>query len=388
VSYCFCQPQAARADCASLEANGLAGSVYSATVRYDGNQVWSYAGSTPSQTDPNSALAIAWAEVNMYLNGSLWYSYTAESNQYGASIQANIYQHLYYNGTYNLGTYQSLYDAHWATSPYCTGLGYVMTPIVSYTQSGTYYTMRPFISTPMSAFWFLGTGQPSIDGYYVQTPINAQANYSANYAGVAPTINWVKTTNPSKISLGSSTGSQVVVTSLAPSDSSIYDVGVTANVDGLPSAEQMLAINTPAQLIGPGILITDIVSCPNGVESGWIIPITYEGKDMWDDWMTRLTTNEQFTNWNIVGTKGWGPVNPSVWRAASWTSSTTFVDSMWAYDCTNSWHPAPAPPDTPNPVLAMSATQKISMGSATTGAGQPLQTKTMEWYTSLGWVVN
>ncbi|MDX2151213.1 MAG: hypothetical protein SFV54_10805 [Bryobacteraceae bacterium] len=262
---------------------------------------------------------------------------------------------------------------------------------VLYGQSPNRPVNRPTITGPNPAqnswaFWYLG-GAPSTDGYYVQATLQGNANWSPERQGQTLNMTWQAT--PNKVSFtttNASTTSTTTTTSTGASDGMVYDVKVVFKVDGFSSVDFQMHINKPVHLNFPSSLLSFASStgCP-----GYETPIYYTGRDLWENQLIEITTNEQFSNFingNTPPITGWGTPSAGVWHPGNrneWIDSYTFKDTIWAYDCGSTWNPRPQAPQG-GTSLVRSATQRIYMGSGLNGSGAQVQTGTMQWYTDHG----
>lgn len=261
---------------------------------------------------------------------------------------------------------------------------------VLYGQSPNNSVSRPTITGPNQnqpnwAFWYLG-GAPSTDGYYVQASLQGTPNWSPP-SGQGVSYTWVATAEPSKVSLNATSGStQTTVTSQEASNGTVFDVKIVFKVDGFSSTEFPIHINRPAHLNFP----TSIINFPSSSGCpGYEAPIDYTGKDLWNYSLIKITTNEQFTNWGTGNTppvSGWSLFTQGVWSPndpTAWVSDYVFRDTIWAYDCTGTWNPTLLTPSAGTDLVKF-ATQKIYIGSGTSGSGQQVQSGTMKWYRDHG----
>ena len=363
------------------------------TSRPDGNHVKGY--------------SVAWAASGDWWNwtarayGTFYFTPSGGSTQQLASGSNS--------GALSSGDYTNPNNPQWSNTTdldskgngnyYATGYGDFFSLCgdqyygVLYGQSPNRPVTAPTITGPNPAqnswaFWYLG-GAPSTDGYYVQAPLQGNPNWTPEKQGQTLNMVWQATQGATKVDFtttNTSTTSSTTATSAAASDGMAYDVKVVFKVDGFSSAEFLMHINKPAHLNFPSSLFSfaSTTGCP-----GYETPITYTGRDLWENALIEITTNEQFsnfTNGNTPPTKGWNLPNADVWHPGNrneWIDSYTFKDTIWAYDCTGTWNPQPQTPQFGTSLVGY-ATQRLFMGSGTNGKGAQVQTGTMQWYRDHG----
>lgn len=247
--------------------------------------------------------------------------------------------------------------------------------------SGIVSVTRPTITVPFGsygqnqwAFWYLN-GAPNIDEYTVSATLTGNPNYT----GTIITKSWFGVDKATKVSFNPTNASSTTITSNAASDSTTYDVSVKFSIDGLNSDKLWIHINTPVSLYTNSI---SDQGHPSGC-SGYLTRFEYIGVDLWNYALTKITTNETFDA-DIPGpnppTAGWPANAPDAWTPDKWATNSTFVDSLYAYDCQGTWQPQPVTPRGLNS-LVKSVPQKLYMGSATNGNGKLVKSATQDFYT-------
>jgi len=381
----FCGAHLVYADCSTYLYGGVGGnpndtgaygSWVSSAYRLNGNEVYMY--SNTGVTGVNAGLVITHVTAYYYRNNSLVQSNRSDNPFYGGTVTRYITQSLYSGGQYFLGTLQlgkpsDSQNDHWGTSPVC-GINSDNDPYVKhyYDSSNTYLALKPTIQVTGDTtgatrwpFWYLG-GAPTIDLYYTQVALTGHSNWGID---TSP-INWTTILGGDKINTYPNTGSQVMVTSLAPSGSSggqyAYDIDIQTNTDGLPSDPFPLSINAPWSVLG--YLTTEGYYTGSQGYKFVFNYLLYDKAGLPIN--TPITLHETIENCILQQTSSnWCGFPPkiSTWAPADWQTGTgQWQDKYWV-DWTSLGTlliPQPQYVTPPGTTTVMSKTQKFFVGSA------------------------
>jgi hypothetical protein len=162
-------------------------------------------------------------------------------------------------------------------------------------------TSRPVITGPNNVWWFNGV-TPS--GFATQVTLTSNAGSGTT---------WAVTAGANKVSLSSTTGSSITVTSSGSAFSStLGDVQITATANGQSSLAFQMTTRKPLLLFSLGPTVDTGVSNNNCFASGtdgWASTVSYEILDNLAQTVSNAGINEHFGNETNVVQNDW-PVPP------------------------------------------------------------------------------
>jgi hypothetical protein len=307
-------------------------------ARVDGNHVRLHAELDISGS--NAGIVRANVQMFYYYNTVLISSptYSNVGGAAGGDINATLYSNSQYNlGPFQLGSPTGHLNHYWFDSPICTAMGYAGpnegNNLDDY--SSIYTAVKPTITGPggstSAAIWYLG-GEPSIDGFYVQTTLTGNTNWSSTNAPYWSVLQGSRLPGFTKVSLSASVASTNTVTSTGANASSQsfqydYDVLVQISTDGLPSDPFPISVNAPWRVYP--ILVTPDSNSGQGFESDYIYGLYDVAGNVFHIPITLHETEEncqalyQGANWcDYAATGGtWFAVNPGT-GTTDWNTST------------------------------------------------------------------
>jgi hypothetical protein len=342
-------------------------------------------------------------------NGPVLITSRTVSGNYGGAANgdgsSDIIETLYSSGQYRLGTFQlgsptGLLNHRWYDSPLCTQLNYPG-PAAEWNgddYSNTYTAVKPTITGPgnstSAAIWYLG-GAPSIDGYYVQTTLTGNPNWSG-----APSPSWNVIQRDDKLSLSANVANTVTVTSQGANAAANppvydYDVLVQINTGGLPSDPFPISINAPWSVFGYH------VSDTNGPQQGYISSYSYLLYDVAGlPIAVPVTLHETIENCQIDYPQAtWCGEASTIdtWTPADWDTtnpnSPQWVDKYYVYGIGRYPAPQNAQPGPLGATAVINKTQKWWIGAAGDLVNNPpnnvfvgmcVETNKIQYYTDHG----
>jgi len=249
------------------------------------------------------------------------------------------------------------------------------------------------ISGPSGAtsatFWYLG-GNPSIDGYAVTTTLTATA---PNPSDPAAQILWT-TDSPSKVSI-SANGLTAVLTSTGASGFNAgFDIHVTVNYDGIPSAAFPVMIRTPYSMTTstPGQYCAGgLCGCPSQYPSDWVGFANFVSHGIADQMgktLGPITTHESLekAEWLNASYSVFPNPEEGTWTTNIWTGNA-FPDvfALCAAPAAATALDPPLASYNPSGTAAVfNETQKFWVGSSTDFQGVCVQRGVVTFYTDHG----
>jgi hypothetical protein len=283
----------------------------------------------------------------------------ASSVQAVGTVNSSGYLTMISPGTTNVSSYIKLRTA-----------GVNNCPLQLYGQSAP-GNVQPTITGPNVVWWFNGQN-PSPSSYPVSITLQSSGGASTT---------WALSQSDSKVSLSSTTGASIQVTSTGTHfSSSTGDISITAKANGQPSAPFTITSKTPWKLVFDAQ--QSGTTCYTGY--GYLTDLLYDLHDQFDSVIPNDVT------WNeVVGTPQ--SQNGSNWGTYGLTTSSgstgPLIDQLSGPGVNNQPPPNPTPvchtPPTGTTVYRI-ASQVIRVGSTNTGSGVEVQTDNLTYYIDNG----
>jgi hypothetical protein len=338
-------------------------------IRTDSNHVKTY-----GQTWVTGDVYLVWTpweEAWQQLNGSnITTGYTSNNNP-GSTAQSNWSNILNSSGP---GSYRD-YSYHWVVpASSCTGW---VTDYLGYTTGNTLTITRPTISG-VNAFWWLGNGILSDQGYHAQSALTGNAN------GASGSAYWsVQTVSGGgSVSISCSVCTSNTATSTAASKGCTEDVTIYASYGGFNSDPFKVMITAPSTL-------TPVSGSPKDQANGDGFKSTYQW-GLTDNCNQRdygLDGNEVLGSWvddyyNSTGRhNNWR--KPTPWK--SFNSDYIWQDDIGISNCGGGCSPQWSnPKPTLSTVKVMSAPFSFYIGTQTSSSGIKLMSNTTQFYLDHG----
>lgn len=225
------------------------------------------------------------------------------------------------------------------------------------------------------AFWWLGSGILSDQGYYAQSLLTAAPN------GLSGTASWSVSTvsgggsvtitcNPSP-----SNCTQATATSTAPSNGCTYDVSVYVTIGGVQSAAYTLAIIEPHTATLQGSYPSTPQNPPDSALGvGFQTIYTWNLTDTCGNNDGGIDESESFGTQTNVVANNWNPFS----NMAGYQSSSTMHDYFSNVAGTS---PQVQNPGYVGTYIVFYAPWEMLVGSATPGAGLPIYRPDISGYT-------